>query len=116
MKKLSKANCDILDARYVTYDPEQLIEGQESWIPVVCPVHGPYMVQVKYLAQRHAKRNLRAIRCPGCKHEKVTDRERLEEIQRQFYVKEDPDLAIIPMYAPTENWEVMEHWEMPRLT
>ena len=111
MKKLSRANRDILDARYISYDPEQLIDGPETWIPVVCPEHGPYQLQVKHLCFWYCKNSLRAPKCPGCFRQKETDQERLYEIDKQWQVAHDPDMALI--WEPTEEWHVLEHWVEP---
>ena len=112
MKKLSRSHRSILDVRYIFYDPDVILtDGDESWIRLVCPVHGPYQTQVKYLTHRHTKRSIRAPRCPGCFRQKVTDQERLYEIDQQWQVAHDPEMALI--WEPTEEWHVLEHWVRP---
>ena len=113
MKTLSKRNKEILDARFVQYDPEQLIEGPETYIRVSCPQHGPYEVQVKHLKGKYTYESLRAVKCPTCKGSRMTDAEILEEISQQFFVREDPSWS--HHWIPTEGWEPMEHWKRPNL-
>ena len=121
MKKLSKANTRILDARYVSYDPEQLIVGPESWIPVVCPVHGPYEVQVKYLKAMHCYRNLKAPQCPKCKQKHIPDREIMDRVVTIFGFLADCKLfgdeyrECYPEKEPADGWVPLPHWNPPNL-
>ena len=59
-KPLNKYRKAALDERFVLYDPEQLLEGPDDLVDMVCAIHGEYQAQLKRLGSNYCYRHLLA--------------------------------------------------------
>ena len=111
MKPLSKAKREILDHRYTLYEPNVLVEGPETQIDVVCPLHGPYKAVVGKLRQKYTYYSLKPPQCPGCRHNRLDPNELRRRIKYAFRA-----LAGYPgmeSYLPAPEWVPLEIWKEP---
>lgn len=113
--KLSPQKRSTLDERYVSYNPDQEVDGPDTPIELVCALHGPYSVRSERLLREYTKRTLRAPQCAGCRKDKLTDtqyrRAMLDfwSIYREGNEQEldEEDYPISPEFV------FMEHWNKP---
>ena len=113
-KPLTASTRQVLDNRFVLYDPEQQLAGPEDLVNLVCPIHGAYQVALKKLHRMYTYRTLKAPGCPGCRFSRLPDPEYLREVKYRFRGLTRGGV-MAELYPPAPGWAVMEHWIEPRL-
>ena len=101
---------DRLDLRLVAYNPDQDVDGPDSLVDLVCPIHGAYRCRRERLRQKYMCDHLRAPGCEGCKEEKVNDREYLELASFTKSVVRDQNETLIELYEVPPEYVPLPHW------
>ena len=113
-KPLNKYRKAALDERFVLYNPEQLLDGPDDLVDLVCPIHGKYQVALKRIDARYTQNKLKAPGCPGCRFSRLPDPEHLRQVKYRFRGLTRGGVMAV-LYPPAPGWTVMEHWIEPRL-
>ena len=111
--KLTRNQREALDMRYTAYNPDEVLEEDNTSFTLICPLHGAYRCESERLKQRYMKRTLRPPSCPFCENGKGTDREFMSYIRDAMEARQTDSYTDPEDYPLHEDYKLMEHWKKP---